>query len=185
MQRRRYIWPPHTHQWHLRICPTMVLCHSLARQLFKGSNRWKPLGPYWQPDVSLVSAMFSGYEPHSVSSNPVPSNSEHSGPVKKHLVGRQFASHTEVMQAISSWLNTLDTSFFYATTQASTPHWNEYLNVNGEWMQDQRILSATYKPCIYQSQNDILNIVFFWSSLTKTYMASRPRQVTDMSSHMA
>jgi len=38
------------------------------------------------------------------------------------------------MKAVALRLHTLDTSFYYARTQASIPHWDECLSVNGEWM---------------------------------------------------
>jgi hypothetical protein len=34
--------------------------------------------------------------------------------LKKHLDGRQFVTDGEVQQAVMSWLQALDTDFFYA-----------------------------------------------------------------------
>jgi hypothetical protein len=41
-----------------------------------------------------------------------------SGPLKKHLGGRQFTTNGEVQQAVMSWLQMLDTDFFYAGIEA-------------------------------------------------------------------
>jgi histone-lysine N-methyltransferase SETMAR len=46
-----------------------------------------------------------------------PSNFHLFGPLKKHLGGRPFATDCEVQQAMS-WLQTLDTDFFYAEIDA-------------------------------------------------------------------
>lgn len=55
------------------------------------------------------------------------------------------------MKAITLRLHTLDTSFHYARTQALMPHWDECLNVNGEWM----LLSChVYTEC----QNNVLSV---------------------------
>jgi hypothetical protein len=35
-------------------------------------------------------------------------------PLKKHLRGRRFATDGEIQQAVMSWLQALDTDFFYA-----------------------------------------------------------------------
>jgi hypothetical protein len=44
-----------------------------------------------------------------------------SGPVKKHLAGKQFATDTDMKQAVTSWLQTLDTNFFHIRIQALVP----------------------------------------------------------------
>ena len=36
------------------------------------------------------------------------------GPLKKHLPDKQFATDTDVKQAVTSWLQKLYTSFFFA-----------------------------------------------------------------------
>jgi hypothetical protein len=38
--------------------------------------------------------------------------------LKKHLSGRRFATDDEVQQAVMSWLQALDTDFFYAGIDA-------------------------------------------------------------------
>jgi hypothetical protein len=40
------------------------------------------------------------------------------GPLNKHLGGRRFATYGEVQQAVMSWLQALDTDFFYAGVDA-------------------------------------------------------------------
>jgi hypothetical protein len=40
------------------------------------------------------------------------------GQLKKHLGGRRFATDGKVQQAVMSWLQALDTHFFYAGIDA-------------------------------------------------------------------
>lgn len=44
-------------------------------------------------------------------------------PFKKQLTGNRMASGTGVKQAVSSWLQTLDTDFLYARTQSRGAIW--------------------------------------------------------------
>jgi hypothetical protein len=43
------------------------------------------------------------------------------GPLKKHLAGKRFATDADMKKAVTSWLSTLDTYFFYAGIQALVP----------------------------------------------------------------
>jgi transposase len=45
------------------------------------------------------------------------------GTLKKHLGGRRFATDGEVQQAAMSWLQALDTDFFYARIDALVYRW--------------------------------------------------------------
>jgi hypothetical protein len=45
--------------------------------------------------------------------DPAPSDFYLFGPLKKHLGGRRFPTNGEVQQAVLSWLQALDTDFFY------------------------------------------------------------------------
>ena len=56
-------------------------------------------------------------------------------PLKKHLIGKQFAVDTEVKQAVTYWLQTCDISFFYTQIQALVPCWNIWLNVNSDYVE--------------------------------------------------
>jgi hypothetical protein len=47
------------------------------------------------------------------------------GPSKKHLGGGRFATDSEVQQAIISWLQVLDTEFFYAGIDALVYWWDK------------------------------------------------------------
>jgi hypothetical protein len=46
------------------------------------------------------------------------------GPLKNHLGGRRFATDVEVQQAAMSWLQALDTDFFYAGVDALLYRWD-------------------------------------------------------------
>jgi hypothetical protein len=43
------------------------------------------------------------------------------GPLNKHLAEKQFAADTNMQQAVTSWLETLATYFFYARIYAWVP----------------------------------------------------------------
>jgi hypothetical protein len=45
--------------------------------------------------------------------------------LKKHLGGRRFATDGEVQQAVMSWLQALDTDFFYAGIDALVYRWDK------------------------------------------------------------
>jgi histone-lysine N-methyltransferase SETMAR len=47
------------------------------------------------------------------------------GPLKKHLGGRRFATDGEVQQADMSWLQAIDTDFFYAGIDALVYRWDK------------------------------------------------------------
>jgi hypothetical protein len=49
------------------------------------------------------------------------------GSLKKHLGGRRFATDGEVQQAVMSWLQALDTDFFYAGIDALVYWWDKCL----------------------------------------------------------
>jgi hypothetical protein len=50
-----------------------------------------------------------------------------SGPLKKHLGVRQFATDGEVQQTVMSWFQALDTDFFYAGIYALVYRWDKCL----------------------------------------------------------
>jgi hypothetical protein len=54
---------------------------------------------------------------HPYSVNPSPSDFHLFGPLKKQLAGKQFAKDADIKQAVT-WLQTLDTDFFYIKTKA-------------------------------------------------------------------
>jgi hypothetical protein len=54
--------------------------------------------------------------------------------LKKHLGGRQFATDGEVQQAVISWLQVLDTDFFYAGIDALVYRWDKCLGKYGYYM---------------------------------------------------
>jgi hypothetical protein len=51
------------------------------------------------------------------------------GPLKKHLVGRLFATDVDAKQSVTSWLQILDIDSFYTMTQALWPRREKWLNV--------------------------------------------------------
>jgi histone-lysine N-methyltransferase SETMAR len=57
------------------------------------------------------------------------------GPLKKHLGGRRFATDGEVQQAVRSWLQALDTDFFYAGIDALVYRWDKRFGKEGGYVE--------------------------------------------------
>jgi hypothetical protein len=57
------------------------------------------------------------------------------GPLKKHLGGRRVATDCEVQQAVMSWLQALDTDFFYAGIDALVYQWDKYFGKYGDYVE--------------------------------------------------
>jgi hypothetical protein len=53
----------------------------------------------------------------------------------KHLGGRQFATKGEVQKAVMSWLQALDTDFFYAGIYALVYRWDKCLDKYGDYVE--------------------------------------------------
>jgi hypothetical protein len=78
----------------------LITAANRTRELLRRYN-WEVLNhPPYSPDLA-------------------PSDFHLFGPSKKHLGGRRFATDGEVQQAVMSWLQALETDFFYAGTNAS------------------------------------------------------------------
>jgi hypothetical protein len=90
------------------------------------------------------------------SSDLVPSDFHLFGCLKKHLVGKRFATDGSVKQAVS-WLQALDTSFFYTGLQALVPWWDRHLNVSADYMEVCLPYATTHVPCMHQSQYKVLS----------------------------
>jgi hypothetical protein len=56
------------------------------------------------------------------------------GPLKRHLGGRRFATNSEVQQVVMSWLQALDTDFFYAGIDALVYRWDKCLGKYGDYV---------------------------------------------------
>lgn len=64
-----------------------------------------------------------------------------------HLYGpviKIFAGDADVKQAVTPWLQTTDTGFFYAGIQALMPWRHKCLNVNGEYLEMEHLLPMCY-----------------------------------------
>jgi hypothetical protein len=55
--------------------------------------------------------------------------------LKKHLGGRRFTANGEVQQAIMSWLQALDTDFFYAGIDALEYRWDKCFGKYGNYVE--------------------------------------------------
>jgi hypothetical protein len=55
--------------------------------------------------------------------------------LKKHLGGRRFATDGEVLQAVMSWLQALDTDFFHAGIYALVYGWDKYFGKYGDYVE--------------------------------------------------
>jgi hypothetical protein len=55
--------------------------------------------------------------------------------LKKHLGGSPFTTDGEVWQAVMSWLQALDTDFFYAGIDALVYWWDKCLGKCGDYVE--------------------------------------------------
>jgi hypothetical protein len=83
----------------------------------------------------------------------------------KNQAGKHFAKY-HLKQAVTSWLQTLDTCFFSAKIRVLVPWCDKCLNFSGD-CEGLMWPSATHMPSIHKSQNDILGIWVFVSSFFK------------------
>jgi hypothetical protein len=64
--------------------------------------------------------------------------------------GRQFATDSEVQQAIMSWLQALDTDFFYAGVDALVYWWDRCFGKCGDYVKNNLYQGRTMDyTCIY------------------------------------
>jgi hypothetical protein len=71
-------------------------------------------------------------------------------------------------RAVTSCQHTLDTSFFCARIQALEPRWDKFLNVSDDCVGVWCVPSPTYIQCTHQSQNEVLGIGMFVTSVFET-----------------
>jgi hypothetical protein len=72
--------------------------------------------------------MVESYRPLSNSPALAPS-------VVEHFVGKRFATHADLKQPLTSWLQTLHTDSFHAGSQPLVKWWNKSLNANDEYLE--------------------------------------------------
>jgi len=83
----------------------------------------------------------------------IPGNFSPPGAIQKHLAGNQFETDPNMKQAVTCWLQSLDTDILYTTIQALSPQCDKCLNVNGECVKSGVYhLLHTY----HRSQNKVL-----------------------------
>jgi hypothetical protein len=70
------------------------------------------------------------------------------GSLKKNLTDKRFATEAYMRQALTCWLQKLDTGFFHARTHALVPRLDERLNINGDYREVWCVSSAINMPCI-------------------------------------
>jgi len=67
------------------------------------------------------------------------------GPLTKHLAGKRFAPDTHRKQDVISWLQTLDTNFFYnSRTSHGAILWQTF---KYQWWLCADLMCTTYYPC--------------------------------------
>jgi len=71
---------------------------------------------------------------------------------------KRFVAEADVEQAVTSWLQILDTDLFYAELEPLVPRREECLNINGDYVEVWCGPSATHVPCIPRSRNEVLDI---------------------------
>jgi hypothetical protein len=57
------------------------------------------------------------------------------GSRRKHLAGKHFATDADVKQAVTYWLQTLDTDVLHAEIQVLMLRWDKCINVSGDYVE--------------------------------------------------
>jgi len=70
----------------------------------------------------MVAALWMGSYPPYISSL-MPCDFNFCGHLKQQIAGKKFATHADMRQVVTFWLQTLHTDFFYAGIQASERKW--------------------------------------------------------------
>jgi hypothetical protein len=116
-------WQFDTHQCWVQIASQM---------LQKGSEDMEVTGPhtdnwicYWLWCYGWEVMDHPAYRPDRMSNN-----FYIFGPCKNHLPGKQSKADNHVKQAVTSWLQMLDTTFYYAGRQALMPLCNQCFKVS-------------------------------------------------------
>jgi hypothetical protein len=63
---------------------------------------------------------------------------------------KRFSAEADVEQAVTSWLQTLDTDLFYAELELLVPRRKKCLNINGDYVEVWCVPSATHVPCFLE-----------------------------------
>ena len=74
---------------------------------------------------------------------------------------RHLAKVTDVKQAVTSSLQTLDNDFHCTRLEALVSRWEKCLNVSGDYEKIWCVPSATHAQCMQWSQNKVLGIRIF------------------------
>jgi hypothetical protein len=144
------------YKWHLHlsICPTVAPSPGITMYMKSGSSVcWQEVTACFMlasvvnqlPNRCFLSSPntwklqhwdYKGVAYNLPVSSPVgcmwPNNYQLFGPHRKHLTAKQFVTDANAKHAVTSWLQTLDTDFFYTVTQALVPWRNKRLNVDRE-----------------------------------------------------
>jgi hypothetical protein len=64
-----------------------------------------------------------------------PENFQLFGHLKNHLSGNRLSTDADVKQAVSYWLQTIDTDFFHAGILSMVSWWKKCLSVNGKYVE--------------------------------------------------
>jgi hypothetical protein len=83
--------------------------------------------------------------------------------LNRYLPGKQLAADAASKQAVASSVQEFHEGFFHAGMQALAPQWNEYLNVNGDYLEVWCVPSTLLVPCTRTCpiQNTILRCTVF------------------------
>ena len=82
-------------------------------------------------------------------------------PLKKHPNNSRYTTDADVKQAVTSWLQTLDTYFFYAGIHALVRRCDNYLCDSGVYVEVWCVPSATRTQCTHRSKIKGLGIRLF------------------------
>jgi len=154
---KRNRWPvPIAKRWQLTSCHHLlpITCPSGAPRGSKETEANQTSDLLWCCGWEIMDHLHN-------SSDFVPSNWHLFGCLKKHLVGKRFA--TDASEAIISWLQTLDTSFFYYK------YWchcgtDAYMSLLTKWWSDvcSACIKVTKKYYATECSFNYLSKLFFY-----------------------
>jgi hypothetical protein len=98
------------------------------------------------------------------------------GPVKKHPADKRLWADADVRQAVTSWLQVLDTHFVYTGIQALVSRWYKCLNARGEYVEVWCVPCAADLTRLHQSLDKVISIgefVTVFLKLPSTHMCNK------------
>lgn len=91
---------------------------------------------YMWPNLRLTMALdLGGFYHRPYITDLKPSDFRLVASLKKYLTGKKFAMDADVKQAVISWLQTVESDFFYGAIQTLLSQWYKFSTVSGNYLE--------------------------------------------------